>query len=456
MRPTEPVVAADAGAAPAAIVASRPDGGHAAAPRVRVAPCTDADQKARVIELGAISAGLRNEKADARALLADLRAALTKPCLAHVAPTMTLPKVTSVEVLRRVWDGSLHGALLEASEGLRSNRGQQYLVIPPGLLPELPDAARKDLASMICALNDSSCDRSASYVMRSHEAFDAMARAEASSHHVGWEGSNSWFVEVSQVMCTRDVEDGHPAPKTFEMWASCAASQAPKNRRYAESRLRAPERGWLFLRGRRGHYEFADEVRAYDLATGAAYVARNEGGLVLGGHDFAAQRGTETMTGQVAPDHVRELAFALLTRKAIVKVRTDVSYAAVPAGVPLSLAPPSSALNVAGWGELSWASSAQTQLAWTYTDPTRGTRASGDFTWPSSSDWVEEHIDGLVRIAEAGLVKGCAPAKLPAPSTAAPGRVSSIDVDPAQHQALNKELEARLESLRPRACAGAK
>lgn len=422
---------------------------------MRVAPCTEADQRARAADLAAISAQLRSEKANAKTILGDLRAALERACLAHVAPALNLPADPSLEMLRRVWEDGLHGALLEASEGLRSNRGKQLLTIPPGLLPDLTDAARGDLAPMICAPGDTTCDRSASYIARAHQAFDATARAEAPSHHVAWEGSSSLYVAVSQAICTRDAPDGAPAPSTFESWASCAASQAPSNRRYAETRLRAPERGWLFLRGRRGHYQFADEVRAYDLATGAAYVARDEGGLVLGGHDFAAQRGADTMTGRIAIDQVRELAFALLTREAVVKVRTSVSYAEVPPNVPLTLPPPSTSLvHLRGWGEVSWSTSAQTQIGWTYVDG--ATRRSGHFTWPDSADWTEEHIDGLVRIAEAGLVRGCAPARLPAPTSAAPGRVSAIDVDPAQHQATNKELEARLESLRPKACPGAK
>lgn len=54
--------------------------------------------------------------------------------------------------------------------------------------------------------------------------------------------------------------------------------------RYARTiELRAPSHGWFILRGRRGHYRFSDEVRAYDLATGAAYVARSEAALALGG-----------------------------------------------------------------------------------------------------------------------------------------------------------------------------
>ena len=90
-------------------------------------------------------------------------------------------------------------------------------------MPDLTDAARRDLAPMICAPSDKTCDRSASYIARAHQAFDAAARAEEARHSVTWEGSGSIYVAVSQSMCTRDI-----------------------------------------------HYQFADEVCAYDLATGAA------------------------------------------------------------------------------------------------------------------------------------------------------------------------------------------
>ncbi len=45
--------------------------------------------------------------------------------------------------------------------------------------------------------------------------------------------------------------------------------------------VKAPDTGWLVIAGRRGHYEFCDTVRAYDLETGAAFIDDNCSELTL-------------------------------------------------------------------------------------------------------------------------------------------------------------------------------
>jgi hypothetical protein len=96
--------------------------------------------------------------------------------------------------------------------------------------------------------------------------------------------------------------------------------------------------------------------------------------------------------------------------------------------------------------------SGQTGIAWTYFDG--ATRASGTFTWPDSYDWIDSHADALVRVMEAGLVKGCAPAQLPSKAELAGkvGGVSTIDADPKSHAAVFARLDQRLEGLRVKAC----
>src|SRR5262252_3561349 len=84
---------------------------------------------------------------------------------------------------------------------------------------------------------------------------------------------------------------------------------------------------------------------------------------------------------------------------------------AVPADIALKL----SALARADLGagpRFSISSSDQTTLGFAYIVD-GGVVRQGHFTWPSSDDAREAHIDDLVRVAEAGLVPGCAPAKLP-------------------------------------------
>jgi hypothetical protein len=45
--------------------------------------------------------------------------------------------------------------------------------------------------------------------------------------------------------------------------------------------LDAPPFLGIVIRGRRGHYDFCDELGAYDMETGAAYVAKSCSGLHL-------------------------------------------------------------------------------------------------------------------------------------------------------------------------------
>jgi hypothetical protein len=381
-------------------------------------------------------------------VLGAIRATAARPCLAHVAPALKLPTSTSIDKLRDGW--SLLGSTLKsATEGLDIKYSKRLLVIPPEILPELPTDAQRRLAPLMCPANDPACDRAASYILRAHEAFDAALHVEETSLYPQID-QGLLHVEIPVRTCDgTSNKDRHPS--TFEGWAACVASQAPRNRRYAETRLRAPERGWLVLRGRRGHYQFSDEIRAYDLATGAAYVASDSGALFAA--DPSAKPGQDTYTGRLAPDQVRELAFVLLTRSAIVELRTGVAYAVIPDALPLVLGRPT---PWESWGRSSWASSNQTRIAFTFLDG--ALRETGEFTWPSAHDWVDNHITSLVRVAEAGLVRGCAPAQLPplAELGGALGTVSPVDASADALRARHAELDRHLEGLRWRACPGAK
>jgi hypothetical protein len=411
--------------------------------------CTAAEGEARRRELDTLGEKLRAPGADPKAGLDALRAMLSRPCLAHLKPTIRLPPRTSIEKLRDAWS-SLDTTLAEATRGLHVKYGKRLLVIPREILPDLSADVQRRLAPMLCPPNDATCDRTASYILRAHEAFDTDLRIREQNLHPKID-YGTLHVEIPVQSCdgSQRPED---APTTFESWASCVTSRAPRNWRYAETRFRAPERGWLVLRGRRGHYEFADELRAYDLATGAAYVVRDTGAFIV--TDRARQFVNEAYTGRIAPDQLRELAFLLLTRPAIVELRTGDAYAVIPDKLPLVLA--TNPDQIVGWGRSSWASSNQTTLSFTFVDGAQ--REAGTFIWPDADDWVNNHIVQLLRVAEAGLVRGCAPAKLPplADLRGDLGKVSPIDASADALRARHAELERRLDGLRPSACAGAK
>jgi hypothetical protein len=268
----------------------------------------------------------------------------------------------------------------------------------------------------------------------------------------------AWHAEHGWSICDgAEDRDESTSPKmtAYEAWLRCIAFEAPRTWRYPALRYRAPEGGWLLLRGRRGHYAFADEVRAYDLASGAAYVARSESALVLGGPvetfgvDRAAtdaKRKPEAFTGNVAADAVRELAFVLQTIGVPRPVRTHAILVPVPEAleVTLSARPPRFAFEIpASFGQ----SSGQTSIGWSLVDGGRLVD-DGRFTWPGALDPGEDHADGVVRVLESGLDRGCPRARLPERlGKAAVTGVSTIDADQGALVGVGAELERELVLL---------
>ena len=101
----------------------------------------------------------------------------------------------------------------------------------------------------------------------------------------------------------------------------------------------------------------------------------------------------------------------LLAREALVKVRPRSFYAEVPDKLSRALTPDGAFPAQSEWPRYSVRSSSETSIAYVYRDGSE--RYAGDFTWPESFSWADSHIVDLVEIMEAGLVRGCAPAKLP-------------------------------------------
>jgi hypothetical protein len=399
------------------------------APEVVVpAECAAVDQ--RIIELAR-----RVFRTDAKALdlpasVAELTAIWQHRCLAHLARFFPPPKPTTARELETLFQQDLVPAL-------RANLGKREFAVPPVLLRPLSESARKALAPWLCS--EPGCGaRAQSYIARAEEAFDASELLQAEKEPDLCRGMTQLSAEEAKKMTP------------FESWAGCIIAEAPWTHRFASLRYRAPERGWLVLRGRRGHYEFADEIRAYDLETGSAYVSSSASALVLDGPevDHAAAdeaRRPEAYTGKVVAEQVRELAFALVTLSAVTPMRTRVHSRKLPSGVRVELAtgpmPPA--------GPMEWETSAQTGIGFSLIEDEK-LIAEGTFTYPDSSHAAEDHANTLLRVLEAGLERRCAPAKLPASVALGPkGKVSTLDADPARQDRQMTDLAKALEQLRP-------
>ncbi len=375
-------------------------------------------------------------------IVADIARVWSHPCLSHVARFFRAPQISDPARLGEVWRRGMGASLRAMAGALYRREGRRYVVVPPDAPAPISEAERQRAAAWICPDGSDACGHAGSYVARAHAAFDG---AELLAHRwngplVGSDGDDPMpnaFVGARMGCEQVRQSDEERAKRTpFETFVMCVASSSPRTWRYPDAqRMRARHRGWLVLRGRRGHYAFSDEVGAYDLATGAAYVARSASALVLAGPgvDFDAvdkQRRQEVVTGRVAVDQVRELAFLLATAPLLRAQRTKVQIVPVPEGLEPALTPGRGAQRPFDVQEAWWRTSAQTSIAWQIIDGNT-TIAEGDLTWPDSYKAWEMHAGELVRVMEAGLSEGCPPARLPKGVVAGrAGVVHRLDADP--------------------------
>ena len=93
------------------------------------------------------------------------------------------------------------------------------------------------------------------------------------------------------------------------------------------------------IRGRRGHYEFCDELGVYDLETGAAYLAKSCSALHLrpGGRvNFEATnaaRKAVVEAGRVNVANLREAVWMILLAPQAEEVFLSADYFPIPKGV---------------------------------------------------------------------------------------------------------------------------
>ncbi len=254
------------------------------------------------------------------------------------------------------------------------------------------------LLPLLCPAKDETCGRETlGWQRRAESAFDAHARARLRGDEAA--------VDDPLEHC-RSKASAAPEETRYDAWRECLGSTTPHVDALPLGRFRAPTDGWLVLRGRRGHYAFCDEVRAYDLATGSAWTNGTCSRLALrddGSVDGAAtnaQRVPQTTIGRLPLENLREAALlTLLSPHAQTKVVREGYARALPADVT----PVRTGFTVHGLGMSATVSSGQTTLAWSWV--VKGaTVASGELTFPNDfNDAVRDHAVSLLQIAEAAF-----------------------------------------------------
>ena len=135
---------------------------------------------------------------------------------------------------------------------------RDHVVFPPGPRKVLAlDTAPADtLAPLLCRLADEDCGRETQgWAERARDAFSAAVVQD----RVQDEDAFPVNSQALAARCEAEVRRDGTTPE-YAKWIECLAEHRVPGWALPLGRFRAPDRGWLVIRGRRGHYEFCDEL----------------------------------------------------------------------------------------------------------------------------------------------------------------------------------------------------
>lgn len=352
--------------------------------------------------------------------LDEFVALLSTECFRFALESPRLPAPDTAVSLKQWWaDGGYDwlASYLELPELGLSTDLKKHVVVPPDTRRTLRiGAGSAHLAPLLCALDDPKCAADT-------KGWRTRAESFLSLHHLrDQERTREIDEDLMKALAdgARSCEEfamRAPDALRYRAWRGCLESRRRQRWTLPLGRLKAPASGWLIVSGRRGHYSFCEAIGAYHLGTGAAYIAESCSDLVLvegGGVDRrATQRAARPrmLTGTVRLDNLREALWALLLFKEAEEVQAGAEYHPLPKDVtPLLPSKEWEGSTVFSRGE--WMSTAQTILDWSWV-PEAGPGTTGELTWPTSSNGIEEHAAGLLEVAEGTLIEGCAPSPPP-------------------------------------------
>ncbi|WP_426745648.1 hypothetical protein VZQ01_33200 [Myxococcus faecalis] len=339
--------------------------------------------------------------------------------------------------------------------------GVRTVVLPPTVREVLMlDTVKPDhkLAPWLCAMGDSACVKETEpWVVRAEAAFAAHREKEA-KHLASIVDADSAGEGFGPASCEKEARRKSKRWR-YPAWRLCLSSHGDSVRMLPLMGLRVPSEGWLVLRGRRGHYSFCDEVRAYHLGTGTAWVSQSCSELALyedaervGKVDVKttdANRQARVAVGTVSREALRELTWMLLLSGELDDVlRPAPLRQEVPKGFAIEWRElPDDFTTVGGVvGGVVWGNSGQTVLRWTWFPPERGEPLSGDLTWPEASDPGDDHADTLVEALEKTFQAGCPTRPVPVDllDFTRPTTVNEVDAP----EGVSHVQDARVTALR--------
>lgn len=401
-----PVLLASASAAPA------PEAGV-------IAPCAPGSpaHRAAVAELSAVDARIAALPLAGKPDQAwrELRELLDGPCVRP--PSWEIPEEApdSSLALQTFWrEGGRAWAQHFLDLGAPPSPGNaRRAFFPPDLrrtlsLETLPDHPLA--GAFLCSLADPACGAEAAAILdRVDQEFAASAPERRWVHFSCDFDPWSRPADVAAA-CRQRARSARPA-RRYEAWRACMELEGrPRGLAFPLARLRLPASGWLIVRGRRvGDGDFCDELRAYDLSTGAAYVSQScapEDAFNEGPSD--PRRTPRVAAGRLALGPLREAALLLMLEQEMIwagKARA----ASFPIPEELSPTRPEREQKLSACGSGSSGSSKRTSQEWRLA---QGSPAAltGSFQW-NPDDPQLFHL--RVQAAEATFQPGCPPAALP-------------------------------------------
>lgn len=371
---------------------------------------------------------------------------------------------TSALSLKTYWNAGGHSRLLGYLELVKP---APIVWVEPSFRRALTieTSPRSPLRALLCSAADHACAaETRGWEIRAEAAFVRAARLVADGRRLqARERDRLARAHLMHDDCA-EIAKGAKVGQRFIRFRDCLDDQPDRRVALPIGHVRAPVRGWLVISGRRGHHQFCDETRAYDLSTGSAYRVGTCTSLALLPDGAVDHRATDdgrlrvVEMGRVPVEALRETAWALLLMDEVDKnVRVEGWGQSLPTGIPIvETVSPEGHLELHGLGSSFTLSSGDTTLIWREVDAEE--IKSGTLTWPEErNDPERDHALTLLKVAEAGFTAGC-------PAAAPP--LSLIDESPrlSAHRPDNDEtsldLAARLVAdswqevlARQRACA---
>ncbi|HEY8075710.1 MAG TPA: hypothetical protein VIF62_16405 [Labilithrix sp.] len=332
----------------------------------------------------------------------------------------------------RLSSGDPHDALaFDSGESLRtwwqaggSDWVSHYLSLEDSRVVLVPPTPRKTLrklapisspiASLVC--DDASCGKdTVAFARRADRAFELRM------------GARTWRESET---CEKEALEEKDASLRYSAFRSCIENATPRQTAMPLGKTKAPRSGWLVAQtsGR------CAELRAYDLATGAAWIAKD------------GCTGKPIASGRVPVALVREAAWMMLLAPTVERrVRTRWSTFEVPKSIAIE----EPFLHFGASGGYASCCGVRRSRPWSWMREKGGAwrgQASGILYVGSSCDDAQDHAGELLQIVDDAFEEGCTPAAPPRfawnePGEAVAGYMAAAFDDP-QYQPLRDVMSS--------------